>query len=64
LLYSLALAPGQKKEIVVLDATHTLQGAESQTISQGERLAAGIIDDREITSMLGGNINEALRGSS
>lgn len=64
LLYSLALAPGQKKEIVVFDSSHTLQGAESQSISQGERLAAGIIDDREITNLLGGSMNESLRGGS
>lgn len=64
LLYSLPLAPGQKKEIVIFDSSHILQGAESQTISQGERLAAGIIDDREITNQLGGSINESLRGSS
>jgi len=64
LLYSLALAPGQKKEVVVLDSSHTLQASESQTISQGERLAAGLIDDREITNQLGGSINEAMRGQS
>lgn len=64
LLYSLALAPGQKKEIVVFDSSHTLLGAESQTISQGERLAAGITDERAITDQLSGNINESTRGSS
>ena len=64
LLYSLALAPGQKKQIVVFDSAHALQGAESQTISQGERLSAGIVDDREITNQLGGSFEEALRGSS
>ncbi|MFA7346868.1 MAG: papain-like cysteine protease family protein [Desulfurivibrionaceae bacterium] len=64
LLYSLALAPGQKKEIVVFDSSHSLRGAESQTISQGERLAAGIVDDREITDQLSGNISESLTGSS
>jgi hypothetical protein len=64
LLYSLPLAPGQKKEIVVLDSSHTLVGAESQTVSQGERLAAGIVNERDITNQLGGNITEAVRGTS
>jgi hypothetical protein len=64
LLYSLALAPGQKKEIVVMESAHSLQGAESQTISQGERLAAGIVDDRAIADQLAGGIDENLRGSS
>lgn len=64
LLYSLPLAPGQKKQIVVFDASHTLRGAESQNIAQGERLSAAITDEREIADQLGGGINEALSGSS
>jgi hypothetical protein len=64
LLYSLPLAPGQKKQIVVFDASHTLRGAESQNITQGERLSAAITDEREIADQLGGGINEALSGSS
>jgi len=64
LLYSLPLAPGQKKQIVVFDSFHKLQGAESQSLSQGERLAAGIIDERDITDQLGGSIAEAMAGSS
>ena len=64
LLYSLPLAPGQKKEIVVFDATHTLVGAESQSLAQNERLAMGLINERDITSQLAGRISESLRGSS
>jgi hypothetical protein len=64
LIYSLPLAPGQKKEIVVFDSSHTLVGAESQALSQGERLAAGIVNERDITNQLGGSISESLRGSS
>ncbi|MYM30958.1 hypothetical protein GTP58_21710 [Duganella sp. CY15W] len=64
LIYSLALAPGQKKEIVVFDATHSLQARETQQISQAENLAAAIVDDREILDQLGGNINESMQGSS
>src|SRR5690349_15676550 len=64
LIYSLPLAPGQKKQIVVFDASHRLMGSETQSISQAERLAAGIANEREITSQLGGRISEQLRGSS
>lgn len=64
LIYSLALAPGQKKQIVVIDSLHKLQAAESQTLTQGERLTAGLVAEREITDQLGGGISEALSGSS
>jgi hypothetical protein len=64
LLYSLPLAPGQKKQIVVFDSLHTLRGSESQSLSQGERLSANLVDEREIADQLGGGINEALSGSS
>ncbi|MGK8833708.1 hypothetical protein ACRS8Y_28340 [Bacillus paranthracis] len=64
LLYSLPLAPGQKKEIVVIDAAHQLQGAETQSIAQGESLAASLINEREVLDQISGNINEALRGNS
>jgi hypothetical protein len=63
-VYSLPLAPGQTKQIVVLDASHRLAGTESQTLSQGERLDAGIFDERTIISNLGGRITESLRGAS
>jgi len=64
LLYSLPLAPGQKKQIAVFDASHSLQGAESQNISQGERLAADIVSEREIADQLGGFLGEAVQGQS
>ena len=64
LIYSLPLAPGQKKEIVVFDASHTLVGAETQALSQNERLSMGLVDDRDITSQVAGTLSESLRGSS
>jgi len=64
LIYSLPLAPGQKKQIVVFDASHTLAGAEVQSISQNERLAAGLVNERDITSQIAGGLSESLRGSS
>lgn len=64
LVYSLPLAPGQKKQIVVFESSHSLMGAESQSISQGESLTAGLISDRYITDQIGGGINESVSGSS
>jgi hypothetical protein len=64
LIYSLPLAPGQKKEIVVFESSHVLAGAETQAISQNERLAMGLVSEREITDELAGSISESLRGSS
>ncbi|HEY2372950.1 MAG TPA: papain-like cysteine protease family protein [Gaiellaceae bacterium] len=64
LIYSLPLAPGQKKEIVIFDSTQSLVGAETQAITQNERLAMGLVDERDITSQLAGSIAESLRGQS
>lgn len=64
LLYSLPLAPGQKKQIVIFDSSHALQGAESQQLSVAERLAASLLSDRDVTDTLGGRISEGLQGSS
>lgn len=64
LLYSLPLAPGQKKQIAVFDSSHSLQGAEAQNISQGERLTADLVSEREIADQLGGFLGEALQGQS
>lgn len=64
LLYSLPLAPGQKKQIVIFDASHSLTGAESQTISQSENLSANLINDRSILDQIGGGISEAMDGRS
>ncbi len=64
LLYSLALAPGQKKEIVVFDSSHTLKAAEAQQTNQVDSLAAAIEADRGIDTILGGGLNEFMQGSS
>ncbi len=64
LLYSLPLAPGQKKQIVILDSAHNLTGAETQSISQSENLSANLVSDRAILDEIGGGISEALSGRS
>ncbi len=64
LLYSLPLAPGQKKQIVIFDSSHSLTGAESQTISQSESLSASLVNDRTILDQIGGGISESVDGRS
>jgi len=64
LLYSLPLAPGQKKEIAIIDASHAFRGTETQALSQSEQLAADLVSERDITDQIGGNIGEQLAGSS
>ncbi len=64
LLYSLPLAPGQKKQIVMFEQSHTLKGSESQRISQRESLAASLVNDVAITDTIVGNISESTSGSS
>ncbi|MEP7110179.1 MAG: hypothetical protein ABI760_19440 [Ferruginibacter sp.] len=64
LLYSLPLAPGQKKEIVIFEQTHTLMGSESQRLSQRESLAASLVNDVSITDTIAGNLAESTKGSS
>jgi hypothetical protein len=64
LIYSLPLAPGQKKEIVVFDSSHTLQGSESQLQTQGESLSASIANERDVLTQLSGTLSESLRGTS
>lgn len=64
LLYSLPLAPGQKKEIVIFEQTHTLTGSEVQRLSQQESLAASLVNETDITDTIAGNLAEATRGTS
>ncbi|WP_373055695.1 hypothetical protein [Zunongwangia sp. H14] len=64
LVYSLPLAPGQKKQIVVFESSHSLTGAESQSTTQGESLSAELLSDRFITDQLSGGINEDMSGRS
>src|SRR5690242_20751953 len=63
LLYSLPLAPGQKKEISIMDSSHIFRGTESQALSQTERLAADLVSERDIVDQIGGDIGERMAGS-
>jgi hypothetical protein len=64
LLYSVPLAPGQKKQVVIIDASHSFSGSEDQNISQTESLAASLLSERSIVDQIAGNIGESIRGQS
>jgi hypothetical protein len=64
LTYTLPLAPGQKKQIVTLESSHTFTGAEAQGLSATERLANSLISDRSIIDQIAGDIGENMFGSS
>ncbi|KAK6501434.1 hypothetical protein TWF481_009272 [Arthrobotrys musiformis] len=64
LLYSLPLAPGQKKQIVIFDNAHSFTGSQTQSISQTEQLTADIVSQRDVIDQIAGNISEQLLGSS
>jgi len=64
LLYSLPLAPGQKKQMVVMDSRHDLVGAETQSITQSESLASNLVNERSIVDQIAGSLGETLAGRS
>ena len=64
LVYSLPLAPGQKKQVVTIDSAHSFLGAETQGLTQSEQIANNLLSERSIVDQIGGSISEALAGSS
>jgi Papain-like cysteine protease AvrRpt2 len=64
MVYSLPLAPGQKKQIVINELKRTLEGSQQQILSQRESLSASIVNDRGIIDNLSGSIRESTRGRS
>ncbi|MEI6418585.1 MAG: hypothetical protein WCO82_05925, partial [Sphingomonadales bacterium] len=64
LLYSLPLAPGQQKQIVVIDAAKSLTGAESQQLGLAERLSNSLTAGRDVADALSGTLSESSAGNS
>ncbi len=64
LVYSLPLAPGQKKQIVVFDWERRESAANSQEIDFEESLQNSLSRDRDINEIASGVVNERLSGSS
>jgi murein DD-endopeptidase MepM/ murein hydrolase activator NlpD len=64
IVYSLPLAPGQKKQIAVLDWERRESAANSQSLEYEESLNNSLIRDRDINEIVSGTLTENIRGSS
>lgn len=64
LLYSLPLAPGQKKQIAVLDWERREVAARTEELDETEALDAAISRDRDINEIVTGTVSESVRGGS
>lgn len=64
LLYSLPLAPGQKKQIAVLDWERRESAANSQSLNYEESLNNTLIRDRDISEVVSATLNENITGRS
>jgi hypothetical protein len=64
LLYSLPLAPGQKKQIVVFDWDRTEFGRRDEASHADESLDAYLSHNRDILDITQGSVSEQMRGGS
>ena len=64
LLYSLPLAPCQKKQISILDWERRESGFRSENLSEAEALSANLSRDRDILDIQKGTLNEQTEGGS
>ena len=64
LLYSLPLAPGQKKQIAVLDWERRETAARTEALEEREQLEAEISRDRDINEIVNATLSESSRGGS
>ncbi|MBN8957211.1 MAG: hypothetical protein J0H17_11685 [Rhizobiales bacterium] len=64
IVYSLPLAPGQKKQIAVLDWERRESAANSQSLDYEESLNNSLVRDRDISEIVSGTLTENIRGNS
>lgn len=64
LVYSLPLAPGQKKQIAVVDWERRESAANSQFLDYEETLNNSLIHDRDIREVVEGTLTENIRARS
>lgn len=64
LLYSLPLAPGQKKQIAIVDWERRESAARSEALSEEESMAAMLSRDRDISDIVNATVQESVRGGS
>ena len=64
LLYSLPLAPGQKKKIAVVDWERRESASRTESLQQREELDAMLSRDRDINEIVNATVSESTRGGS
>lgn len=64
LLYSLALPPGHKKEIAIIDWERREVNARTEATSESEELRNSLSHDRDISEIVDSTLTEELRGGS
>ena len=64
LLYSLPLAPGQKRRIAFLDWTREEQATRQEMLEEEEQLSAFLERDRDVLEIVNSNLREEIDGSS
>ena len=64
LLYSLPLAPGQKKQVAILDWERRETSSRTEAVVESEELQAAISRDRDINEVVRGTVSEHVSGGS
>lgn len=64
LLYSLPLAPCQKKQIVVVDWDRRESASRHESLEESEQLSAYLSRDRDISEIANSSVRESLSGES
>lgn len=64
LVYSLPLAPGQKKQIVTFDWNRLDEAKRKETLEAEDTISASISRDRDIDEIISGSLNENTKGGS
>ncbi|UCG26283.1 MAG: helix-hairpin-helix domain-containing protein, partial [Chloroflexota bacterium] len=64
LLYSLPLAPAQKKQIAIVEWERTETAARTESLIEREQLAASLSRDRDINEVVSATLTESVRGGS
>jgi competence ComEA-like helix-hairpin-helix protein len=64
LLYSLPLAPGQKKQVAIVDWERRESAERTEELTETEALRANLSRDRDINEVVYGTLEERTRGGS
>lgn len=64
LLYSLPLAPGQKKQIAIVEWERSETTVRAEARIEQEQLQASLSRDRDINEIVNATVSERIRGGS